>query len=334
MASRKQTNKTWEELDLMKRQLVDSIFPSIQQTKGELDAYKNELLVGSEENPSVKQRIGQLETKLTQLIGQANQNVAQILQLHKSVFGDDSTNQNDTLKDKIEAFLGDSKVLLEEINQKKDDFDDFYEKIFGTKDAAGVVVGGLKAELEKYTSKYETLFSNIESLLPGATSAGLSAVFSSKVSEYSKSEHNWAKLFLGVVIILGAYFGFEALYVVPSATLGEAYLRLLHKLPFLIFVVWLVIFIGNRRAESKKLEESYKHKEVMSRSYVGYKKNIGELEEDEADKTLLKMHMRNLLEAIKDDSGKFLSDRGDKHPFLEAISAFMVKRPAKNKDES
>lgn len=326
MASRKQANKTWEELDVIKQQLVVNIFPSIQQTKKELDAYKNELLVDSEENPSIKQKINQLETKLVQLIEQANQKAEQILRLHKSVFGDGSADQHDTLKDKLEAFLGGSKELFEEIEQKKGDFDVFYEKVFGTKDLTGAVVGGLKVELEKYTSKYETLFSNIESLLPGATSAGLSAVFSSKVSEYSKSEHNWAKLFLGVVIILVTYFGLEALFVVPSATLGEAYLRLLHKLPFLIFAVWLVIFIGNRRAESKKLEESYKHKEVMSRSYVGYKKNIEELEGGETDKTLLKTHMQNLLEAIKDDSGKFLNDKGDNHPFLEAISALMTRK--------
>lgn len=333
MTSRKQTNKTWEELDAIKLQLVDKIFPSIQQTKKDLDDYKNELLVGSTESPSTKQRIEQTETKLVNLIEQARQNTTQILGLHKSIFGDGVTPQQDTIKSKLESFLKDSEELFDDVEQKKDDFDSFYQKIFGTKDATGKTVDGLKAELEKYTNKYETLFSNIESLLPGATSAGLSAVFASKVSEYSKSEKRWASIFLGVIGFLILYFGAESLLVAPSSSLSGAYLSLLHKTPFLVFAVWLVIFIGNRRAESKKLEEAYKHKEVMSRSYVGYKENIEELEENETNKILLKTHMQNLLNSIKEDSGKFLSEKGDKHPFLEALSTLVTKKQSKVENE-
>ena len=92
--------------------------------------------------------------------------------------------------------------------------------------------------------------------------------------------------------------------------------------PFLVFGVWLAIFFGNRRAESKKLEESYKHKEVMARSFVGYKQTLESLGDE--DKILLKQHMANLLKAMDENSASFLNSEGDKHPVFEVLS-FLFK---------
>lgn len=90
--------------------------------------------------------------------------------------------------------------------------------------------------------------------------------------------------------------------------------------PFIIFSVWLAIFFGNRRAESKKLEELYKHKEVVARSFVGYKKTLEEIGDE--DKTLLREHMKNLLGAVSENSATFLNPEGDRHPFFELASYF------------
>ena len=86
-----------------------------------------------------------------------------------------------------------------------------------------------------------------------------------------------------------------------------------------------MIFLGNRRAENRKLEDAYTHKEVMARSFAGYKKSIEYLSED--DKTLLTKLMEDLLAAIKKDSSDFLSAKGEKHPTHEMVDKLKPSKP-------
>src|SRR3989344_1052012 len=325
MATRKQTQKTWEELEAIRLSLVNDIFPSIKDTRKELEDYRNELLVGNAENPATKTKIAALEGKLAELKDQTTEKVAQILEMHRSVFDD---GEQKSIKVRLETFLDDAKQLFEDTKEKQEEFDGFYTKVFGEENANGEIIGGLKTELENYTTKYENLYDKIESLLPGATSAGLAKVFEDKVAHYAKSEKIWTVLFLVVAIALSVYYGIFAWINDPSVSFAGSFLNLLHKTPFLLFAVWLLVFIGNRRAENKKLEESYKHKEVMARAYVGYKEHVEELEGENTEKILLKKHMENLLSAIKENSGEFLSNEGDKHPFWDKIF------PKSNKDKN
>ena len=317
MATRKQANKTWEELESIRLDLTNNLFPEIKQIKTELDGYRKEFLIDSEENPSVQTKIKNLEDKIVQLKSQADEKVSQILALHKEVFED--SEEKESIKKRFESFLSNSQNIFSKTEEKKEEFDTFYDKVFGVKDESGESQGGLETELEKYKNKYEKLFENIEHLLPGAVSAGLAKVFKDKVIEYARAEKTWTVAFLAVAVALSIYYGNLVIQTLPSTTFAHSFLTLFHKTPFLVFAVWVLIFIGNRRAESKKLEESYKHKEVMACAYVGYKEHIETLEETE-DKALLKKHMENLLKAIKVNSGDFLSSEGDKHPFWDRFT--------------
>lgn len=101
--------------------------------------------------------------------------------------------------------------------------------------------------------------------------------------------------------------------------------------PLLIFGVWLAIFFGNRRAENKKLEELYKHKEVMARAFVGYKNTLEKLGDE--DEILLKQHMGNLLKAMNENSATFLDSKGDKHPFFETINFLLGSKKNAAREE-
>ena len=334
MTSRKKASKTWEELEAILATLNNDTLPKLQQAKSELVAYHDELLVGTTDQPALKAKISDAEAEISRLKQQAAQSLTQILTFHKNVFGE-TGNEAGSLKKKIEDVLESSQELFDDTEEKKEEFDTFYDKVFGVTDKSGKVQGGLKAELEKYTDKYETLFTNIETLLPGATSAGLSEVFARKVKEYKDLEKKWSWSFIAFIGAMTIYFSINSLLTDIPPTFSGAFLALLHELPFLIFAIWLAIFIGNRRAESKKLEESYTHKETMSRSYIGYKQNIQDLEDDDDDKVLLKTHMSNLLEAIKEDSGKFLNEKGDNHPVIELCAKWLsAKKSAKEKEDA
>ena len=54
MANIKKTQKLWDEIDGLKNQLINDIFPNIKQTKSDLDIYTAELLVDNEDRESIK----------------------------------------------------------------------------------------------------------------------------------------------------------------------------------------------------------------------------------------------------------------------------------------
>ena len=319
MATRKQANKTWEELETIRKELVEDIFPKMRQVKSDLEQYREELFEGLGDSPSIKSKIEELETKIEDLKTEAQGKVKQILELHKKIF--EGSTEEDSIQKQLETFLKNSQKLLAETEEKKESFDNFYEKVFGVKDKDGKLQGGIKLELEKYERQYEKLYNEIEGLLPGATSVGLVKVFEEKVTEYAKVERIWTWAFIGVAFMLSLYYGLWAFFTPPSDTIVQSFLSIFHKTPFLIFAIWLLIFIGNRRAENKKLEESYKQKETMARAYVGYQQHIEDLEPGVKDKTLLKKHMDNLLDAINENSAIFLSEEGDRHPFWSKFSS-------------
>jgi hypothetical protein len=127
-----------------------------------------------------------------------------------------------------------------------------------------------------------------------------------------------------VVIIVLWYI---SIWIWETPTIEDILLYWLYRLPLVSAVIWLAIFVSNRRAEAKKLEESYKHKEVMARSFMGYKDSIKQLQQAmwTDDFTLLTKHMDNLLDSIATDSSKFLIDKWEKHPFIEVLDKALSK---------
>ena len=252
---------------------------------------------------------------------------------------EDTYNQICVNDDNGDSIKKQAEDLLSEFEEIKGKFGKTEKDFFGyeKKDGQGNVqkTEGLLDKInnfhEKQKDKYTTLYKQIEEeLKAGATSVNLSQSFADKVGEYHKSSRLWSVFFVILLIALIAYYAVATFSSDEIRTADDVWRHLAFRLPFLTFGVWLAIFFGNRRAESTKLGESYKHKEVMARSFVGYKKILEEL--GDADKVLLKQHMGNLLEAMKKDSATFLNSEGDKHPFWEAISSFFKSK--KNASES
>ncbi|MBT4922801.1 MAG: hypothetical protein HON23_07330 [Rickettsiales bacterium] len=147
--------------------------------------------------------------------------------------------------------------------------------------------------------------------MSGATTANLAGIFNKKVTEYKNQ--NWFYSFCFVV-----YYGMASPDAITINTFEKLLLYQLLKLPLMAFAIWVTMFFGNRRAESKKLEEPYKHKEVLARAFMEYRESIKQLDED--DSKLLKIHMNNLLNVMNIDSGNFLDIKRDKHPIIDFFS--------------
>ncbi len=300
---------------------IDSFIEDVENKKEKLDPLYNNLV--NEDDGVIK--------KINDLKKQAEENLDKILEYHDKLFaGDEEDNSIDT---QIES-------LLNYYTESKEKINKFRKDIFGykTKDENGeeIEVIGLKKKIENFYSqqqeKYNELFNQIEEELKGgATTVNLTKAFADKVTEYQKNSKFWSIILVILLLAMSIYYGFLTWNISDVKTLSEAFKNIVFRAPFLAFVVWLGIFLANRRAESKKLEESYKHKEVMARSFIGYKKMLEKLGEDDNDEELLKKHMGNLLDAISVDSGKFLSPKGEEYPLS---SFFGYKKDDKeNRDE-
>lgn len=224
--------------------------------------------------------------------------------------------------------------LLTSIRSEKGKIDDFSKKLFGkmeknedwTEKKTDWLADNIENFYREQQVKYNELYTKIENeLLSGATTANLAGIFSKKVQEYYRGAIAWSVSFLVLLWYAVYYFGSNIQWITKDTTPTEVLLSLLVHAPIMIAGIWLAMFIGNRRAENKKPEESYKHKEIMARTFVWYRESISEI--DDKDNTLILKHMENLLDALKVNSSDFLNSKWDNHPIREILSNVSVKTP-------
>lgn len=226
-----------------------------------------------------------------------------------------------TKRDATEDIKKQSYDLVSKLKEHDEEFQQLKYTFFGSinkeERKLGEIghIGEKINELEEAQRNVAKLEEKInKELLSGTTTISLSKIFKDKASEYNKYRRIWEGSLISTLI---AAIFYSIQYVNIAATnIAEVFINFIPHTPTFIFFVWLVIFIGNRSAESKKLEESYTHKAVVSQSFTGYKKSIEEL--DSNDKNLLSTHMDNLLATINKDSSLFLSSKGENHPVIEA----------------
>lgn len=145
---------------------------------------------------------------------------AEITDFHTRIF-----TANNGIRDKIESYLNDSEKENKEIKSLKEDsssiltdLESFYTKIFGEENENGELEGGLKEELKtrrqeldafknQQQERYKELNNQIESLLPGATSAGLSSSYNKMHEQFKRSVKSYGRLFyLSLAILLISVF--------------------------------------------------------------------------------------------------------------------------------
>ena len=295
---------------------LDELLTDAEQLKAKIDSYDTDLF-GNEECYGIKDEIKNLVDDLDE----KNKNITEF---HSKIFN----NGDQGVENQIDAYLQKAQDVMIEIKNQKDDVNDivndldgFWDKIFGEKNAEGEFVGGLEEEVnkekkelqslkKKHKESYDALYVQIESLLPGATSAGLSSSYSQAREECRKlvsSYTGWfvASLALFLISVLYVHFFLDIkidLHIVgiPDNVIGVRILLilelLLFKLPFVMPFIIGIVFTSKRRAEYQRLEQEYAHKEVLARSYESYKMQIDKLSPDDKDR-LMPILMENMLNA-------------------------------------
>lgn len=257
-----------------------------------------------------------------------------------------------SIKAEIEHIQNDMTLAYKQFHEtmvnftpKLTDIDEFYVKIFGAMEN-GQRVGGLQQEikdklnqLNEYDKKQKEAIQvwkdEIENLLKDATNASLASSYEKSKESYTKAIYGWNTTFilsmLGIIgIAVWGFFEITDKLNEPLAILGAISVRL----PFYIPLAWLAIFSTQRRNESKRLQEEYKHKETLARSFLGYKKQIDEIQNDlsQDDIDLAKKLMTNLVKMTNENPNKALDKtKKENMPMIEFFEK-LAKSPEETRN--
>lgn len=316
-------------------------FEAAEEARAKIDEYEIKLLTTTEDKTSIKDKIEKIEEGFIQ-------KYEKLQGLYNEAFEDDEEENKlsiksalHTAKTELELDVVEAKKSLKHIQSEIKQFDDFYETIFGKLNEEKVREKGLKQELEtrmEQLSKYEktqntrhtALFEKIESLLPGATSAGLASAYKEMKESFTSPINNWNWFFIGSVMLMffatfisfvhfelgqGGNFIFS---FANTETIEKTFNNLLFRLPLYVPLVWLAIFASKRRSEAQRLQQEYAHKEALAKSYDSYKTQIEKLEK--GDQEMLLKLIENSINTIAYNASETLDG---KHGDGTLINEFM-----------
>lgn len=289
----------------------------------------------TDENLSLSSKLKNLEADAVEIYDKINKYKTRLL---------DSNPEEKSISSIIEVALNTAKndshsiqSLLLEVKEKINAFESYYADVFGRENEEGEIEGGLKKEINtrrsqldefktKQEKQYEALNKEIESLLPGATSAGLASAYYDLKKSFDTPIKFYSGLFYISILLLtitalfsiSQEIGWFHIKFIDTSNLNSLMSNLLYKLPIALPVLWLTIFASKRRSEASRLQQEYAHKEALAKSYQGFKTQIESL--NEQDPSLMTKLLSSAIDAISKNSSETLDNKhGDKLPTHEVL---------------
>jgi uncharacterized coiled-coil DUF342 family protein len=293
-----------ENSDVSRKEIEDNR-AKIAETAKAIDAYRVQL---GEKKSAVDEMVAKISGAVSSIADKSQEIAALKVQAGNASSEISATRRQlqelqlslGSLKTEQETVLNESKETLDRLSN--DNLDRF-EKLY--------------VESEKRITELEQ---HIEALLPGATSLSLSSAFENRRKAIEKNKWWWAML-----LILSAsaivYFGWWSLKAITTAQ------QPLSAVPVrIIIVAGLVIieeFARRNYNVSSRLAEAYAYKEAVAQSYVGFKKELADIDlpprpEGETVKSV-SMLADTFLKKIGDEPGKKVFDK--ERPALGVVSA-------------
>jgi len=120
----------------------------------------------------------------------------------------------------------------------------------------------------------------IETLLRGATSAGLAHSFDARRQTFLKPQHRWQWIFVIslLAIIAVTVSGLAHIYTMAKTPDLDELARLwLARLPVVGALLWLALHASRESALAKRLEEDYGFKSAIASCFEGFRKQMSEI---------------------------------------------------------
>jgi hypothetical protein len=212
----------------------------------------------------------------------------------------EQTTEAEGQKTRAQAAADNTTQLLTDVQTIKGIVEGHAEAVAAVRRATEESAGSTKriadqaATMETRISEYQTQIEElkircadqlkaIESLLPGATSAGLAHSFDTRRQTFLKLHNVWQIVFISSILALGAtaLTGLMHAYgrnSVPTlAELGQLWLA---GLPIVGALIWLAIHASREAAQAKRIEEDYGFKAATSTWFEGFRRQLSEVGRD------------------------------------------------------
>jgi len=181
-------------------------------------------------------------------------------------------------------------------------------------------VSEYEGRLEELEKEYESTKAKIDTLIPGATSAGLAKAFNMRKAALAPTL-KWSK-WIFVASVLGFLgFGLWGLLGADIRTWDEFIVFSLERSPIILGLILLEEFSRRLFNNTLKLEEDYAYKETLSMAFDGYQKAMSTV--DAADKETLSHKLSsNVLSVLGERPGRLLehSEKDDEMPIQQIIA--------------
>ena len=209
---------------------------------------------------------------------------------------------------------------------KKEEFDDLLTKLSDYVTSEKSRIKNHTAEVNSETKK---LYSQIESLLPGATAAGLTAAYEDAKEKALDSIKFWQTCFMASLILIAVvifallYFGFISL----SGDLGfEKTIVQIFKLFGCEFpCIWFAWASNIKIAQYTRILEEYRNKWAMARTFEGMRKAILEAEISEEHR---ENFYRAMLDVFSDNPSKVFDKKYDPDGPASILNKVFDKLPS------
>lgn len=306
---------------LSKKKVLRDVIKSIKNALNLIISIENES-GATDENSTT-------EKKLEAFFEKIKNQKEEIEKSYKEVVSNDDSITTKLNQTKIDAekTLDEIKQAFEKHEKYHDKLIDYHDLVFSYEKDDGTEVECLRdtiensfAKLKDYhieqANQHKSLKEEIESLLHGATSAGLSVAYSilkNRAQDSAIYNFIWFLLSVGTLLcfLIWSFYAFP----LTENNIETWLVSYLYKLPIITTFVWLALFFAKRRSEQERLNQEYAHKESLSRSYESYRKQIKDLGEQKSD--LLPRLIRIAIDTIGYNAAKTLDKKhsGD-HPSI------------------
>lgn len=276
-------------------------------TNEELSTLKSTLTATQAESSAFLERLKIATAKFEQAVSAIAANCASATANTETV---------DQLKDQVEETATEIEAQLDVVNLNSEKITTLAKKV----DAIGVNLANKEAQLQLQSEKTLELNSIIQGLLPGAASAGLASAFRLRKESYQKPIKFWSYVFMGAIIALIFFAIVNPIsFTIEQITEANFYKYFLLRLPFIGPTIWLAIYAARRHGQSLRLEEEYAHKEAISMSFEGYKKQLLEIEASDSDNTSTVSLISKALDALALHPGRIYEQSKESVTPLDAL---------------
>ncbi len=263
------------------------------------------------------------ESKIISLYKKTLETFIEIQKLHNEIFGYDEEDDDEETTKHINGLKEELDATYTKLNTAFSDLENEFNNLKKVK------FEEIDSDYSIKEKKYNELKAKIESLLPGAMSAGLSSSYHEKKEDEIKEKEKSEKIFyialsvlttislipfgLGIFLLCSGKFDLQTLILDTPRIVCAT-------LPLYAPALWLA-YSSNRKSNlSKRLIEEYTHKETLSKTFEGLSKQIEGLDDDEISNELKVKLLYNIVSMNSENPGALIKgyNKSD-HPFMDII---------------